>query len=139
MIKASQYQQTTKATEPANERIDALAVALGFTFSNGQYKKIDRRRKEHKTVAQTTAPVQRKRRTRRAYRQVAPNTYKSIRALAVGESVDVTSNLMHARITPAQFVERLYKWTWNENNMHGRPCNYAVTRNNGNAIVVRVS
>lgn len=107
MRKREDFEKELKATEEVEDvsRIDALARALGFEFSEGEYVKRRKDRRGRPRLAKRVPGVT----TRTGARnKLKKDVYDSLSSLRAGDRLDVTDAMRTQRISIKQMQTRMY-------------------------------
>jgi hypothetical protein len=137
MIKAAEAARRDQKESDPNTRIDALARALGYEYAEGEYSrpmtKTERAVRVKRTYTRKVAaapketPATRKRAMRGA--QLTTVFYDGVRALEVGQELDVTDTCKGNRISFESMLNRIATFQWQERHNHGRQgVRYTVRR-----------
>ena len=138
MIKQQDYQQS-KAQEPVNNRIDALAAALGFIFREGLYVKevkVTRRAYSH---ASTATVARKSKRYKKRFQMFPESFYAEVGALQAGHQMEVTNYVRGTNIPFRNVAQRLHSYSYNHVRMGEGLKKFAVTRSEGKIFVTRTA
>lgn len=112
MIKAETYYEYTDPTA----RIDALARALGLHFTEGEYVKEKPERTFRKVKVNATKKRAEPKKPRKIVRtretSMIKEDWERVRALGVGEEVNMSPIMRELNISRRSLTKRLSTWQW---------------------------
>lgn len=133
MRKREEYNRD-KAIAPANQRIDALAAALGYDYVDGLYvrkaTRTERREVRIKQIRNETG-----KRHNRYFPHFSVEVYNRLSALGVAQMADLTEDARLCKIKIKQVKNRVALWSLREHPSR----KYYAYREDGHILVTRIA
>lgn len=139
MIKWNGFKKAETVEEVSESRVDLLARAMGLVFSEGAYVNSKKRAPYGSKTRKGKAVNKRAGRPAAVGALISHEFYDEVRAMAVGDTKDVTDTVKAAGISYSRFKNRMTSWVWIENHKKNRPIGVLVTRSLWRVIIERTA